>query len=355
MARHLGLATLLLISFTVSRPCAGAQDSSAPPSRPYDRTEPELQSRRGEKRSEPDEPVDPEPVRLQWKLEPGRRLYQELVVTQKSSCQVQSLEVTTGLKYLVLSSFTVEDIASDGTAVVRQKVEATRLLEADAMARSVFGDLLTKLSGTTFRLTLSPQMEIVTLEADEDAFPIAASGNPMAGQPLMMASLVDRDGWRELNQLTFYQPGRTLKSNDRWQRPLTHSWGPLGSWKGQADYRYEGERDGLARVVYDLKLAHQPPDAAAAGTLPFRPTDARFQTEKAGGMILFDRLGGRVERAAETFHVRGSMAIEVFGQKASIGVVEQQDFQLRIYENRLGSRSHERSLRGAANEPGETE
>ena len=57
-------------------------------------------------------------------------------------------------------------------------------------------------------------------------------------------------------------------------------------------------------------------------------------------MILFDRHRGRVERAAETFHVRGTMALELFGQKASIGVVEQQDFQMRIYENRLGSSSH---------------
>lgn len=331
---------LSALFLTLLLPTGQAQDK-APPARPYDRTVPELQSRQGEEPMEPGDPVheaptDGNPVRLQWKLEPGRRLYQELIVTQKSSCQVQGMEIATGLKYLVLSSFTVEDVASDGTLTVRQKIEGTRLLEADATARSVFGNLLQKLTGKTFRLTLNQQMQIVDLYADKDAFPIATGGNPMAGQPLMMASLVDKDGWRELNQLTFFQPSRALNKNDLWQQPLTHSWGPLGSWKGQADYRYDGEKDGLDRVVYRLKLAHQAPDAQAAGALPFRPSDARFQTEKAGGMILFDRERGRVERAAETFHVRGTMAIELFGQKASIGVVEQQDFQLRIYENRLG-------------------
>lgn len=317
-------------------PDARAQEAHPPKSTPYERTVPELQSRQGEEPDKPNDPVDPEPVRLQWKLEPGQRLFQELLVTQKSSCQVQGMEITTGLKYLVLSRFTVEDVDSDGMVTIRQKVERTRLLEADSMAQSVFGDLLKKLSGKTFRLTLNPHMRIVDLYADEDAFPIAASGNPMAGQPLMMASLVDRDGWRELNQLTFFQPARTLKANDRWQQPLTHSWGPLGDWKGQADYRYDGERDGLSRVAYNLKLTHQAPDNQATGALPFRPSDATFQTEKAGGIILFDRERGRVERAAERFHVRGTMAIELFGQKASIGIVEQQDFQLRIYENRLG-------------------
>lgn len=341
MPRHLILASLFYIFLAVLAFPTQGQDSRPPRTSSDDRTMPELQSRQSEERTEPDAPAVQEPVRLQWRLEPGQRLYQELIVTQKSSCQVQGLDVATGIKYLVLSSFTVEKVASDRSAVIRQKIEGTRLLETDATAQAVFGDLLAKLSGTTFRLTMNPAMEIVALDAAEDAFPIATGGNPMAGQPLMMASLVDRDGWTELNQLTFFQPGRTVKTSDRWQRPLTHSWGPLGSWKGQADYRYDGERDGLDRVVYDLKVAHQPADAAAAGALPFRPSDAQFQTEKAGGMILFDRYRGRVERAEETFHVRGSMAIELFGQKMSIGVVEQQDFQLRIYENRLGGPSQE--------------
>ena len=330
--------TLMALVLTMHSSSAMADD--APPTTPNSRTVPELQSRQKKEPTEHGDPVAQQPIRLEWKLEPGRRLYQELFVTQKSTCQVQGMEIATGLKYLVLSSFTVEAVASNGTVTIRQTIEGTRLLEADAMARSVIGNLLQKLSGETFRLTLNPQMQIVDLDADEDAFPIAAGGNPMAGQPLMMASLIDRDGWRELNQLTFFQPTRTLKANDRWQQPLTHSWGPLGSWNGQADYRYDGEDDGLNRVVYSLKLTHQPPDAQAAAALPFRPTDATFQTEKAGGMILFDRHRGRVERAAETFHVRGTMALELFGQKASIGVVEQQDFQMRIYENRLGSSSH---------------
>ena len=69
-------------------------------------------------------------------------------------------------------------------------------------------------------------------------------------------------------QLTFFQPDRTLKTADRWQRRLTHSWGPLGSWKGEADYRYEGQPEGLDRVVYDLKVAHQPADASQDAMLP---------------------------------------------------------------------------------------
>lgn len=333
-------ALLIAIAIPASVTLWG-QEGTQTERQPYTPTVPELQSRQDDEPPPPADLVAREPVRLQWKLEPGQRLYQELIVTQKSSCQVQGLEVATGVKYLVLSSFVVEDLGYDGTATVRQRVEAARLLEADSLAQSVFGDLLKKLVGKTFRLTLNRHMEIVSLDAEEDAFPIITGGNPMAGEPLMMASLVDRDGWRELDQLAFFQPARTLKAGDRWQRSIAHSWGPLGSWKGQTDYRFDGEREGLARVVYDLKLAHQPPDAAAAAALPFRPGDAQFQTEKAGGMILFDRERGRVEQARETFHVRGSMAVEFLGQKMSIGVVEQQDFQLRMYENRLGARSRD--------------
>ncbi len=328
-----------LLLLVTANPTVWSQESSALPLRPGPGAAPELQSRQEEEPTRPAAPTARDPVDLRWTLQPGEQLFQEVIVTQRSSCQVQGMEIAAGLKYLVLSSFRVENTTSDGNVVVLQRIEAARLLQADAMARSVLGDLLAKLAGKTFRWTLNGRMQIVALDADEDAFPIVAGGNPLQGQPLMMASLVDRDGWRELNQLTFFQPDRSLKTNDRWQQSLTHSWGPLGSWTGQAHYRYEGLEEGLDRVAYDLKLVHRQPDAQAASAMPFRPSAATFQTERAGGIILFDRNRGRVEEARETFHVRGSMTIELLGQSIPIGMAEQQDFELRIYENRLAGRS----------------
>ncbi|MHB8901522.1 MAG: hypothetical protein ACYC6Y_22450, partial [Thermoguttaceae bacterium] len=156
----------------------GAADTPAAPPGAGNGAGVELQSRQAEPPAyspgDSAESISREPVALRWKLQPGDRLYQEVLVTQKSACQVQGIEIATGLKYVILSRIGVEEVASDGTVVVLQKVEATRLLEADPMARSAFGDLLTRLAGKTFRLTLNSRMEIVAMEADDDAFAIVA-------------------------------------------------------------------------------------------------------------------------------------------------------------------------------------
>ncbi len=61
---------------------------------------------------------------------PGKLLYQEVVVAQKSACRVQGLDSRYDLRYAVLSSLTVNE-RNDGRLDVQQKIEAAKLLQAD--------------------------------------------------------------------------------------------------------------------------------------------------------------------------------------------------------------------------------
>jgi hypothetical protein len=268
------------------------------------------------------------PVMLQWKLTGGRVFYQEVLVTQKSNYRIQGLNFGSNVRYSVLSSFTVQKSRYDGSSVVEQKVEATRLLGSDAVSRAVFGGLLQKLIGTTFTMTLSPQMEITSFKGQHEVIH-AAGGNPPDWQFLMQASLVDQDGWKELDQLTFFQPGQPLRVGQKWDRELTHSWGALGDWKGQVHYAYLDEQAGSHRISYTLELDHLPP-ADNGGDLPLKIANAAFKHQEAGGMIYFDSDKGRVSRAEERFHVRGTMAVEMLGQNTALQMEEVQTFQIRV-------------------------
>jgi len=273
------------------------------------------------------------PVLLEWKLNERQAIYQEVLVTQKSNYRIQGLDMASNVRYSVLSSFTVQKRNPDGTSVVQHKVEATRLLQADPLVRAVFGDLLQKLIGATFKLTLSPQMEIIAFEGQQETIRAAAGGNPLDGQSLLLASLVDPDGWKELDQLSLFQPGKPLQLGEKWERELTHHWGPLGAWQGKVYYAYLGKQDGLHRISYKLELDHLSPESKTRGPPP-QIVDAAFKHQEAGGTIYFDSDQKRVSRAEERFHVKGTMAIELLGKNTPVELEEDQTFRIRIFQQK---------------------
>jgi hypothetical protein len=154
---------------------------------------------------------------------------------------------------------------------------------------------------------------------------------PVAGgMGMQMTSLVDRDGWKELAQATFFQMDRPLKVKDRWQKPMTHNWGALGAWSGQITYLYFGKQDNFHKVGYQLNLAYKAPGAGAVGMMKIN--GATFQPPQAEGMLLFDSVKGRTVAAEERFRVRGLISVNLFGQNTQIEVEEDQHFQIRIHD-----------------------
>jgi hypothetical protein len=132
-------------------------------------------------------------------------------------------------------------------------------------------------------------------------------------------------------QSTFFQPNRTLKKGARWRRPMTHNWGPLGSWAGQVLYAYAESKKSLHKVDYVLELVHRSPPAGAAGP-GFQVAGAAFKALEAGGAILFDEERGRVVEAQERFHVRGRLNIVLLGQNTPVEIDEDQLFFIRILD-----------------------
>jgi hypothetical protein len=260
-------------------------------------------------------------------------LYQEVVVTQKSVCRVQGLDSRLDLRYSVLSSLAI-DKRDNGRLDVKQKIEAASLLHADEATQALFGDLLRKLTGTRFSMGFDSEGELVRFEGAREK--PQAAGGAAVDQTLLLASLIDRDGWKELARCSFFQPHKPLRPGSRWQRSMTHSWGSLGSWTGQVSYRYAGQQDGLQRFPYAFKLTYVAPKADAHGLLPI--SRASFKHGEAGGTIYFDPGKGQVTRVEERFPVKGQMSIDLLGQSVPVELDEEQSFQVRLLES--DPRSH---------------
>jgi hypothetical protein len=270
------------------------------------------------------------PLALVWRLSQGDTFDQELTVGQKSNLVVQGLPAATSLRYRVWSRFTVQKADADGSLLVGQKVERAELLQADTLTQSVLGDAVGRLPGTEFRMKLNPDREVIDFRG-EGGRPQVGGVQLPAGQGLYMASLLDRDGWKELAQATFFQRDRPLTRDARWSKPMTHHWGPLGTWAGQIDYANAGPDGAGHKITYVMRLAYKAP--APGGLVLGLPVQgAKFQAQEAVGTLHFDATRGRVRAAEERFHVRGVLHLQILGQNTPLEIDEEQTFQIRIID-----------------------
>lgn len=268
------------------------------------------------------------PIRLEWRLKEGDSFQQELIVAQKPSFRMQGLTFNSLLQYRVVSRFTVKKVAADGGLIVQQKVEEAKLLQADNVTQGLLAGVVAKLPGTLFTIHLNDKMDVTKFEGGGDG-PQAMAPKLPAGQALQMASLMDVDGWKEMAQATFFQPCKGLKAGERWAKPMTHNWGPLGAWTGKIHYAYSGSQKEIHKVDYALELAYQAPKAGA-GIMGIPIQGAKFGAPETAGSILFDAKEGRVTASEERFRVRGQITINLLGQNTTVDIEEEQQFSMRI-------------------------
>jgi hypothetical protein len=260
-------------------------------------------------------------------LEEGDTFYQEVVVARVSRYRMADVDLGQNVQYSFVSRLTVTKKEPDGTLKVRQKVEAARLAEAERGPQAQLNELLQKTRGATFLLTLNPRREVVAFEGGQEALKVFEGVNALGGSTFLLWSFLDRDGWKELAELSFFQP----RPEQRWTRPVRHSWGPLGRWQGQAAYARAGGRQGRDRYDYVLDLAYRPA-APGGAALPFLIDRADFRVQNAGGSITFDPRRGRVAVAEERFAVRGLLVVTALGAEVPVDMDEVQLFQLRLHD-----------------------
>jgi hypothetical protein len=270
------------------------------------------------------------PLKSVREMQEKDEFFQHLVISRVSRYRILDLDMGQNVQYVLVSRFRVEKKNEDGGMVVEQKVEGVRLSNADPAMHAKLNDLLQKTKGATFTLTLNARREVTKFEGGPEALKVFAGANPLGGPSFLLWSFLDRDGWKEMAQLSFFQPPPSPRRGERWQRPMTHSWGPLGNWDGKIHFQANGKQTGRERFDYQLELAYKPPRSAAG--LPFEIGKSRFQIQTARGVIAYQADRGQVAAAEERFHVRGVLAVSFLGAESAVQMDEMQIFQLRIVD-----------------------
>jgi hypothetical protein len=255
-------------------------------------------------------------------------------VTRLSAYRVVGLDMNQNVQYAFTSRLTVQKAEHDGGLVVKQKIQEARFSEGDPAMQALLNDALKKTQGVEFEFTLDGKGKVTAFQGPKEPLKLFKGNNPLAGQTFLLWSFLDDDAWKELAQITFFQPDKPLEKGTKWSRKLTHSWGPLGSWTGQTNYVAAGKQAEMERIEYAHEMAYQPPRAGGQG-LPFKVSKADFRPLAASGAILFDAGKGKVYLAEETFHVRGTLLVTFGDTDAAVEMDETQNFRLRVTPAKL--------------------
>jgi hypothetical protein len=200
-------------------------------------------------------------------------------------------------------------------------------MQADPLTRATLVGAVAELPGMIYTLALNPNMDVTQFQAGAEIKMQPVAG----GQGLQMASLLDRDGWKELAQATFFQMDQPLKLNARWTKPMKHAWGALGSWTGKIN-TYAGPEEKLHKVTYALQMKHRALPGGQLGGMTIN--GASFQTQEAGGVLLFDAQRGKVVAAEERLRVKGVVNASLLGQNMLIEISENQHFLIRTHDKK---------------------
>jgi hypothetical protein len=267
-------------------------------------------------------------------LKGGDVFYQEVTVSRVSRCSMAGGGFQQNTRYLFVSRFEVQKRTAEGGLVVRQKVEGVRLANADPALQARLNDLLRKSKGATFTWTVNARREVTAFTGPREAPQVFADVKDLGGPSFLLWSFLDADGWKELAQLTLFRPPSPVRKGQKWARAMTHSWGALGSWTGQAAWVHprQSPRKGLDHFTYALNLGYRPPPRGAGGGLLLEIGNADFRIVRAGGVVAYDQALGRVAAFEEHFHVRGAVAVGALGVNTTVTLDEAQLFQVRLLE-----------------------
>jgi len=258
-------------------------------------------------------------------------LYQELVVQRSPKFSVQGMVMDQRIQYRIVSRLELGPRGDDGKRKVSQVVEDTQLVEADDLSRSTFQSSLDDLRRQQFTLILNQDNEVIEfIGFKKNVIPLPV--NLLDSKGFMLTSVVDKDGWKELAELSFFKPRRTPSNetadSQSWMRQMTHDWSPLGSWYGTTTFTPAQSSNALQQYQFTHAMTYNPPKGG--GVTPFKISSAEFHPLMTSGTIQYDPQLGHVVEAQETFHVRGNVGVELLGQAVPIELEEKQILHLRI-------------------------
>lgn len=245
-------------------------------------------------------------VQLQWRLAAGEQL--GLTLQQQTETETTVLGKKRPAKVDIDMTLEVDwdVLRRDGdNAVIRQTVRALKLTMQAADAEVTYDsrsqdapntpaarelqEKLAPLVGAEFTLSLSPQGEVLDLQAAQ-----AAGQAPGGGQQPQAEPLLSSDSLQQVLQSSLLTlPDKPLRRGGSWSRRWTAA-AALGELTVQRTYTLQGADNSSGRPLQKISLSGR---LALRGAEGEEAPHVRLRSQRLTGQFLFDNAAGRLARS----------------------------------------------------------
>lgn len=316
-----GLSALLLV---VLAPVTGQEKKDAPKAPPAAE----------KKDAAPAPAASGDKVTLKWKFEKDKSFFQKMSTTTKQELTVMGNKVTQEQKQSFVFSWTPVKLEGD-VVTLKQKIESVDMaidiggtkIEYNSTGAQTSGNPLAEffkaLVGAEFTVLLDTKENKITKILDKDQFVAKLVNANPAMQPLLN-NILDEKAFIDMSEPTFrVVPTKAVAKGDTWDLSTTLKLGPIGSYASAYKYTYEGKEGSLDKIGIAATLKYEP-GTSASGSLPFKIENAKLESTKAAGSVLFDNAKGRADKSSMNMEVKGTLTIDIGGQKTAVDINQSQ-------------------------------
>lgn len=283
--------------------------------------------------------------KLEWKFEKGKAFYQTMTTTTDQTMKVMNNDVTQKQSQTFYFSWTPQELMSDGKWKLEQKILGVKMdidiggspIKYDSTsptnagnASNPLGDFFKALVGSSFTVVVDPKTYKVTEIKGREEFVQKLSNANKQMKPLL-EKILSEDALREMAEPTFtvVPPNGAVEKGKKWTKETTLDMGPIGKYKNEYTYTYEGQDKNLDKIDVATKLSYMPPEKAEGiGGLPFRIKSAKLESKDSKGVVLFNREKGRVEKSDMSVKLDGTLDIEIGGQQTKVDLKQEQKTEI---------------------------
>lgn len=251
--------------------------------------------------------LDPkQPRKLEWKFKDKDRF---VVDTQMNLTQIRKplggLEQRDVVSVASTSSFQVIKVEEDGTVLFEQKIDSIRYRYdgTEKISAAATADLIGKLQGAVFRITLGPDRTVKKIEGYDEHLKKIAQTNPPDVVDRFKTQVQEADLKAACEEGFAFLPEEPLKVGDEWSRKIKMSFAPFGKLETTLQYTVKSIKDNRVTIT----VSHKGSDftSQVAGMIP----KSDFTLDTRSGTMVFDAQNGRLLSSDLTIKFHGRVDI----------------------------------------------